>query len=112
MRPWAKRLVVAALLSSLACVGFAALGKPPEAARPGPAEAELERLKKRAGDPKADPDILWQDLLVFRTKYPGTPQAVQAAELLTRLPSPLDKLDPKQIPQEDRFDWQPRELVA
>jgi WD40 repeat protein len=26
--------------------------------------------------------------------------------------SPFDKLDPREIPQEERFDWQPKELVA
>ena len=27
-------------------------------------------------------------------------------------PSALDRLDPAQIPAEERFDWQPKELVA
>ena len=27
-------------------------------------------------------------------------------------PSPLDRLDPAQIPAAERFDWQPKELVA
>ena len=28
------------------------------------------------------------------------------------MPSPLDKLDPLAIPSLERFDWQPKELVA
>jgi WD40 repeat protein len=37
---------------------------------------------------------------------------VQAARLLSRLPSPPDHLDAKLIPDLERFDWQPKELVA
>jgi WD40 repeat protein len=49
------------------------------------------------------------DLLAFRTKHFGTQAAVEAAGLLSQIPSPLDKLDPAKIPAIERFDWQPQE---
>jgi len=52
------------------------------------------------------------DVLALRRTYPGTPQALAAAELLTRLPSPFDALTSKTIPREERFAKQPKELVA
>ena len=55
---------------------------------------------------------LREDLLKFRRVYPGTTQAVGAAALLSRIPSPLDKFDPANIPELERFDWHPQELVA
>jgi WD40 repeat protein len=76
------------------------------------AEAALKPLEARMGETGADREKLRQDLLAFRRTYPGTVQAVRAAELLQQLPSPLDKLDAKAIPALDRFDWQPKELVA
>jgi WD40 repeat protein len=76
------------------------------------AEAALQKLRERLDDPKVNRERLRQELLALRQAYPGTPQAVQAAVLLSRLPSPLDKLDPAKIPVLERFDWQPPELVA
>jgi WD40 repeat protein len=40
------------------------------------------------------------------------PTPVRADDKPVAKPSPLDRLDPAQIPAEERFDWQPRELVA
>jgi hypothetical protein len=48
----------------------------------------------------------------FRRQYHPTREAGRAALLLARLRSPLDRLDPKHIPTGDRFDWQPKGLVA
>jgi WD40 repeat protein len=42
--------------------------------------------------------------VVEEGKGPGVPQG--------KGDSPLDRLDPKLIPAEERFDWQPKELVA
>lgn len=36
----------------------------------------------------------------------------RADDKVAEKPSPLDRLDPAQIPAEERFDWQPKELVA
>jgi WD40 repeat protein len=76
------------------------------------ADAALQTLAARVDDPTVNRDQLRQELVSFRRTYPGTPQAVQAAGLLRRLPSPLDKLDPQRIPPLERFPEQPKELVA
>jgi WD40 repeat protein len=90
------------------------IGAPPGAPAPDEEKAAqlLARLRERVADPKADPERLRQDLLAFRQAHPGTRQAVEAAGLLRQLPSPLDKLSPKAIPASERYDWQPKELVA
>src|SRR5262249_52676145 len=72
----------------------------------------LDALRARLADPKADRDKLRKDVLAFRQAYPGTAEAFQADGLLAQLPSPLDKLDPAAVPALERFDWQPKELVA
>jgi WD40 repeat protein len=77
------------------------------------ADQELADLLKRVEAPSGDRDKLRADLLRFvRRDYPGTRHAVRAAELLSTLPSPLDKLDPANIPELERFDWFHKELVA
>src|SRR5262245_23900640 len=55
---------------------------------------------------------LVEDLHTFRRTFAGTPQAVQAAGLLSQLPAPSDALTAQAIPQLERFKWQPEELVA
>ena len=42
----------------------------------------------------------------------GDSAAPGGAKPTTVIASPLDKLDPAQIPAAERFDWQPKELVA
>jgi WD40 repeat protein len=76
------------------------------------AEATLKTLTTRFHDAKADREKLRLDLLAFRRVHFGSPQALVAADLLAALPSPLDRLDAAAIPALDRFDWQPKELVA
>jgi WD40 repeat protein len=76
------------------------------------AETAWKELAARANDPKADREQLRRDLLAFGQTYPGTPQAQRAAEMLATLPSPLDRLDPKDIPAAERFTGEPAELVA
>lgn len=75
------------------------------------ADAEFQGLLSRFGDRKADPEALRRDLLAFRIAYPDLPQAVQAAERVTRLPSLLDQI-PGRIPPEERFEGRPKQLVA
>jgi WD40 repeat protein len=91
-----------------------ALGDPPSPLAPDAEKAALllKQLRERLADAKADPERLRQDLLAFRQAHPGTPQAVEAAGLLRQLASPLDKLSPKAISAIERYDWQPKELVA
>jgi WD40 repeat protein len=77
------------------------------------AERELQGLRKRLPEAStaASRANLRHDLLAFETNYPGA-LAPRAAALLRELPSPLDALNPATIPQLERFDWQPKELVA
>jgi WD40 repeat protein len=85
----------------------------PLAAEPSEkADAALRKLLARRDDPPAQMERLRQDILTFRREYPGTPQATRAAVLLSQLPSPLDLLEQAKIPALERFDWQPKELVA
>jgi WD40 repeat protein len=74
-------------------------------------EGELKRLIARAAQ-TGKSDALRQDVLAFQRKHMGTPMAVKAAGLLHDLPSPLDKLDAKAIPELERFAWHPKETVA
>jgi len=76
------------------------------------AAAALKPLQERFAQPAADKVKLVQDLVELRGTYAATPQAVQAAGLLAQLPSPLDRLDANRIAALERFDWQPKELVA
>ncbi len=97
---------------SLLTGGLAMSGEP----RPGSAgefaAVEMRRIEKLAADPKADPDKLWQELVDFRRYYPAQPQALRAAELMSKVRSPLDALDRKQVPEEERLPWLPAEVVA
>jgi WD40 repeat protein len=100
-------------LPVLLSIGLAALLAASHPGRgAGAAGTTLEVLRQRLDDPKADREKLRLDLLAFHRTHLGTPEAVQAGELLRRLPSPLDGLDPAAIPALDRFDWQPKGLVA
>src|SRR5262249_37736524 len=94
-------LLMLAVLAVLPAPVVAAGNAAPSLASPG----------ARAAAASADREKLRQDLLAFRRANYGKAEAVEAAELLARLPSPLDRLDPATIPALDRFDWQPKELV-
>src|SRR5438270_477711 len=72
----------------------------------------VEKFRARLAEASADREKLRQDIVAFLRGKAGTQAAVQAHGLLHQLPSPLDRLDPKQIPELDRFDWQPKELVS
>jgi WD40 repeat protein len=76
------------------------------------AEIGLKKLKDAINDASGDREQLRNKILAYRIKFPGTPQAMRAAGLLAQLPDTLDKLDPKVIPEVEKFSWQPRELVA
>lgn len=72
-------------------------------------EKGLARLRARAADPGADRQGLWRDVLAYRMKHAGTPEAAAAAELQMRLPSLLDQLDPARIKDKSGM---PPEAVA
>jgi WD40 repeat protein/tRNA A-37 threonylcarbamoyl transferase component Bud32 len=83
-----------------------------EPAQDAEATRRLAALKARAADAAADRGKLRDDVLSLRRTYPGTAQALEAARLLTELPSPLDALDAARIPAEGRSPRLPREVVA
>jgi WD40 repeat protein len=89
-----------------------AVADEPQSTGADAAANNLNRLERLATDPKADAEQLWQKVVAFRRLHPGTVESGRAALLLTRLRTPLDRLDPKDIPAGDRFDWQPKGLVA
>ncbi|MFO0877007.1 MAG: WD40 repeat domain-containing protein [Gemmataceae bacterium] len=76
------------------------------------AQAALRVIEKRIQGVAPEVTRLRLDLVQFRVTYPGTQAAIKAASLLATLPSPLDRLDPGTIPSLEKFDWQPKELVA
>jgi WD40 repeat protein len=93
---------------------------PADAPPPGPTPVEAAEAELRALPPVAslggNRDTGWRQAGSILRKYPGTLQATRAAEwfgtLLSQTPSPFDALDPRKIPAEEQFPWQPRELVA
>lgn len=60
----------------------------------------------------ADPESLRQKLIELRRTYPATAAAVAMSRLLEQVPGPLAKLDLAKIPAAERFDGQPKDLVA
>lgn len=77
------------------------------------AEATLKPLRERLEKAQsADYEQLKRELLAFRRAFAGTPQMIEVSRMLGKLPNPMDSLDPKTIPELDRFEWQPPELVS
>jgi formylglycine-generating enzyme required for sulfatase activity/WD40 repeat protein/serine/threonine protein kinase len=82
------------------------------------ADDALKPLITKAGDAKTTFADFAKDVAAFKAKYGGTPAAIKAAELLMKLPSPLDQLDPKKLPQDCIDYWRaagrepPGELVG
>src|SRR5262249_4066014 len=84
---------------------------------PGPtrveaAEVALQTLLARPANSPTDREGLRRGLADFCCNFAGTPQAVRAAGLCRQFRSLLDNRDPQQIPRDERFPWQPKELVA
>ncbi|MBM4073909.1 MAG: WD40 repeat domain-containing protein, partial [Planctomycetes bacterium] len=81
-----------------------------------------ERVASLAAGPSEKGDTLRKDLREFLMKHSATPAATKACELLgqvlAKLPSPLDALDPKKLPQDCLDAWRaagrepPGELVG
>jgi serine/threonine-protein kinase len=89
-----------------------------EQKRRAEAEEALKQLVAKAGNAKVTFAEFAKDVAAFKEKYGGTPAAIKAAELLMKLPSPLDALDPKKLPQDCIDSWRavgrepPGELVG
>src|SRR5262249_15216759 len=83
-----------------------------ETAEEKKAQAALKKLRDRAANKPTDFAKLRKDILAFRLANPATRAVVDAAALLSEIPSPLDKMSAATIPALEKFDWQPKELVA
>ncbi|MBY0523973.1 MAG: serine/threonine protein kinase [Gemmataceae bacterium] len=78
-------------------------------------DGRLEALIARTKSPPSDPMELWQGFANLAMESPASPEGQAARSWLSRLPSPLDRINPQRIPTQDRYPaWQPRdkELVA
>jgi WD40 repeat protein/tRNA A-37 threonylcarbamoyl transferase component Bud32 len=101
-------------LGLLGVLGVLVFWLSPPAGRPTAADRSdgglapdgLAPLLARLQDPAADREQLRKDLIDFRVSHRGAPSALRAAELLARLPSPLDQLDPATIPDDAKAAWQ------
>jgi serine/threonine protein kinase/WD40 repeat protein len=110
-------MAAGALLVAIGLLLFFLFRSGPSTVRPTAPDKEaaaalaLQKLRSRAANAGATDDLR-RDILDFRMRYPGSPEAAQAAAFLAQLPSPLDRLDKQKIPERLRAAWQPRELVA
>ena len=109
-RAWLLAVAACVLGAALAFLRFGPGRTSPSPA--GLARAEVLDLQRRSADPKSDADALRRDLVRLRMRFPGTAEALQAADLLRKLPCSLDSLASKNIPESERFWHQPKELVA
>jgi len=80
-------LMLAALLLALFSTGRP--GTATERQRAGQVQSLRERAARRSTPPDRQ---LWQDILDFRMRNAGTPEALEASALLSQIPSPLDAL--------------------
>lgn len=87
-------------------------GPDTEAERQRLAEGELEGLRARITEKPEEQLRLRRDLLTFRNRYIGTPQTVEAGVMLSQLPTPLDQLNPTQIPVAEQDAKPPAKVVA
>jgi WD40 repeat protein len=104
--PWLLRLaILTAFLPALA-----SCAEPDPALEQG--KALLERLTERART-AADNPALRNEVQALSRLFPGSDISIRSAELLRTMTTPLDRLDPKNIPDlEKDFPWQPKELVS
>jgi WD40 repeat protein len=109
----ASRRAALASAALLACAVLTPAVAPPvstpEARR---ARADLSRLRARAATKGATTEELWKLWRDFRVEHPRSPEYFQAAEVMANVPSPLDALDAKNIPAQERLAWLPKEVVA
>jgi serine/threonine-protein kinase len=70
------------------------------------ADAALPALQPKLEAAGAKLAAVAGDVVAFKSKHGGTPAAIRAAELLTKLPSPLDQLGPQAIPADAKEAWQ------
>ncbi len=107
------------LMNMLLAVGifFLFASVPDRADERSPREIEiaqnlLQQLIQKSTEKKSDPaqlGKLWQQMQV---RFPGTPEAQEAAWIVSKAPSVLDSLQREQISELDRPEWLPQEVVA
>jgi WD40 repeat protein/formylglycine-generating enzyme required for sulfatase activity len=64
------------------------------------ADADFPALETKFQAGGATFESFAKEVAAFKGKHGGTPAAIRAAEMLMKLPSPLDALDPKKLPQD------------
>src|SRR4051794_38412888 len=74
---------------------------PPEEVK---AEAAFKRIAERAKSGLVDVARLRQELWGFRLAHMGTRAAIKGGELMSELPSPLDRLEQRTIAPIEKFD--------
>jgi WD40 repeat protein len=74
--------------------------------------AQIRRLEGLAQAGAVDGPAFWDAWRAFRLAHCGKPEYAEAAALLQQAPSPLDVLDRRNIPTEERLPWLPPEVVA
>jgi WD40 repeat protein/formylglycine-generating enzyme required for sulfatase activity/serine/threonine protein kinase len=72
------------------------------------ADEAVKPLVTKAADGKTTFVEFAKDLSAFKAKYDGTPAALKATQMLMKLPSPLDALDGKKLPQDCLDYWKVR----
>jgi WD40 repeat protein len=112
MGAWRESLAACLLLAvaSWAEAGDAPKGR--DQAEAEAARAQLRQLKRLLEDPAADPGEVWKGWAEMRAEHPGTPEWREAAALVARVRSPLDRLELGELPAEERFPDLPEGLAA
>jgi len=115
-----RLLIVAGIVLLLGLAGFAAFwfyprqpAAAPELPAPdGTTGLDLRALIARAKLKQADASELWQGFVDLGARHPGSAEAEEARSWLLKIPSPLDSLTLAKVPAEERYAWQPKELVG
>ncbi len=76
------------------------------------ADKEWKTLRTRGESSGVDRVKFREDILTFRRTHPGTRPAIEAAEWLMRLPSPLDRWTVQPLSPWQKLAGQPKELLA
>jgi WD40 repeat protein len=107
-------------LAVLLAAAGACLSEPTSSAPQGKSDSQeaketreqIRRLERLAKGPPADSAAFWKTWRGFKLAHSGRPEYIEAAALLHQAPSPLDALDRRDIPAEERLPWMPPEVVA
>jgi formylglycine-generating enzyme required for sulfatase activity/serine/threonine protein kinase len=73
--------------------------------RAAEAHEAFKQLEAKYNQPEVTFASFTPPVQAFRARHSGTPASVRATELLMRLPSPFDRLDPGKIPSDAHAVW-------